>query len=72
METITQMRKTFILNLELKREVMELTVLLRINVGGVHLIFDIFGGRLIKGGVYTREAIITKYRESYNSIYQHR
>ena len=27
------------------------TVLLRINAGGVHLIFDIFGGCLFKGGV---------------------
>ena len=27
-------------------------------------------GRLFKGGVYTREAFITKIRESYNSIYQ--
>ena len=26
---------------------------------GVHLIFYIFGGRLFKGGVYTREAFIT-------------
>ena len=31
-----------------------------------------FGGRLFKGGVYTREAFITKYRKSYNSIYQRR
>ena len=48
------------------------TVLLRINAGGVHLILDIFfwRGRLFKGGIYTREALITKYRKSYNSIYQ--
>ena len=46
------------------------TVLLRINAGGVHLIFDIFWGCLFKGGVYTREAFITKYRKCYNSIYQ--
>ena len=52
------------------------TVLLRINAGGIHLIFDIFGGafiqgrRLYEGGVYTREAFITKYRKNYNSIYQ--
>ena len=28
------------------------TVLLRINAGGVHLIFEIFGGCLFKGGVF--------------------
>ena len=53
--------------------VLLLTVLLRINAGGVHLIFDIFfggGGRLFKGGVYRKEAFIKKYRNSYNSIYQ--
>ena len=46
------------------------TVLLRINAGGVHLIFYIFPGRLFKGGVYTREAFIKKYRKNYNSMYQ--
>ena len=54
----------------LYRHTTPFTVLLRINAGGVHLIFDIFWGHLFKGGVYTREAFITKYRESYNSIYQ--
>ena len=51
------------------------TVLLRMNAGGVHLIIDIFfffwgGGGLFKGGVYMREAFITKYRNNSNSIYQ--
>ena len=40
-----------------------ITVLLRINAGGVHLIFDIFGGRLLfiqgrrihEGGLYLRD-----------------
>ena len=45
------------------RNLLRTTVLLRINDGGVHLIFDILfflggggggGGRLFKGGVYTR------------------
>ena len=48
--------------------------MLRINTGGVHLIFDIFfwgegafiqGRRLHEGGVYYKIQ-----RESYNSIYQ--
>ena len=31
---------------------------------------EFFGGRLFKGGVYTREAFIKKYRKNYNFIYQ--
>ena len=56
-----------------------LTVLLRINAGGVHLIFEVFffffwggGGG---GGVYSRRrlhegGVYYKIQKSYNSIYQ--
>ena len=52
--------------------------MLRINSGGVHLIFDIFflgGGRLFKGGVYTREAFFTNLNTkiinySYHLLYK--
>ena len=46
------------------------TVLLRINAGGVHLIFDIFWGAFIQGRRLHEGGVYYKIQKSYNSIYQ--